>query len=162
MVQLPSAAIFAPLKCTDVAVFASDLCAPVQVVATAGVAAIVRLDGIVKSKLACVSAKPLLFASVMRSVEVPFSSTLSGEKDSLTVGAAGATVKAVGHAVARVPADVGAALEAEFARTVTVSSSVLPAVSVMVSVKVPGAGSMVTFGVSAPLTIRLDGDALQR
>ena len=85
MVQLPSAAIFAPLKCTDVVVFASDFCAPVQVVVTAGVAGIVRLDGIVKSKLACVSAKRLLFASVMTSVEVPFSCTLSGSNDALTV-----------------------------------------------------------------------------
>jgi hypothetical protein len=57
----------------------------------------------------------------MTSVEVTFSATLSGENDSLTVGAAGATVKAAGHAVDRVPADVGAVLEAEFARTVTVS-----------------------------------------
>src|ERR1700722_18819166 len=111
--------------------FVSDFSAPVQEVATAGIAGIVRLDGSVISKLVWVSANGLLFASVTVRVDVTFSSTLSGENDALTVGATGETIKAVGHAVARVPADVGAALRAEFALTVTVSASILPAESVM-------------------------------
>jgi hypothetical protein len=73
----------------------------------------------------------------MVSVEATFSPTLAGEKASVTVGGTGATVIAVGHAVAAVPADDGAAVVAPVGAKSTVAVSVLFAESVTVNVNVP-------------------------
>src|SRR5580698_10412856 len=160
MVQLPSAGMFAWARLTAVVVLVSDAAAPPQVVAAAGVAARVRFVGSVSAKLDCVSAKPLVFESVMVSVDTELFTVVAGENVSLTVGATGVTVMAAGHAVALVPADVGAVPMALPAVSATVSVSMFPAESVTVKVKVPGAGWTVTRAFFAPLTMRLEGDAV--
>jgi D-serine deaminase-like pyridoxal phosphate-dependent protein len=88
-------------------------------------------------------------------METEFSPTLAGEKDSVTVGADGLTLKSAGQAVALVPADVGAVLLAELAvPKVTVSISTFLAESVTVNVRIPPAtGLTVTCGLVAPLTM---------
>src|ERR1022692_4896351 len=149
--------MLAPLSSSDVVVFVSDIPAPVQVVATAGVVAISRLPGSVALKLDWMSVKPFGFDRVMASVATPFSPTLAGEKDSATVGADGFTFNLAGHAVALVPADMGAVLVAEFAVSVTDCTSTLPAESVTVNVSIPAMGFTVTCGVWAPLTMIFAG-----
>src|ERR1700734_470273 len=96
----------------------------------------------------------------MVSVDTELFTVTAGENDALTVGATGATVMAAGHAVALVPADTGAVLAALSAVSVTVSVSMFPAESVRVKVKVPGAGLTMTRAVFAPLTMRLEGEAV--
>src|SRR5580704_1219768 len=160
MVQLPSAGMFAWARLTAVVVLVSDAAAPPQVVAAAGVAARVRFVGSVSAKLDCVSAKPLVFESVMVSVETELFTVVAGENASLTVGAAGLTVMAAGHAVALVPAEDGTVLTAVSAVSVTVSVSMFPAESVTVKVKVPAAGLTVTRALLEPLAMRLDGEAV--
>lgn len=87
---------------------------------------------------AWVSAKPLVLLKVMVSVDATFSLTVDGENAVLTVGAAGATVKGVGHAVTAVPAEDGALIvAAPCALNVTVPRSTWPAESVTVSINVP-------------------------
>src|ERR1700677_4768262 len=132
MVQLPSAGMFALARLTEVVVLESDTAAPPQVVAAAGVVASVRFVGSVSAKLDCVSAKPLAFESVMVSVDTTSLAVVAGANDSLTVGAAGATVMAAGHAVALLPAELGAVLVALSAVSVSVSVSMFPAESVTV------------------------------
>ena len=73
----------------------------------------------------------------MVSVEATFSPTVAGENASVTVGGVGATVSGVGHAVAAVPAEDGAAVVAPVDVNVTVAVSWLFAESVTVSVNVP-------------------------
>jgi hypothetical protein len=96
----------------------------------------------------------------MVSVDTEFFTVVAGENDSLTVGATGVTVMAAGHAVSLAPAEVGAVLVAVSAVSVTVSVSMFPAESVTVKVKVPAAGLTVTRAFFAPLTMRLEGDAV--
>jgi hypothetical protein len=96
----------------------------------------------------------------MVSVDTELFTVVAGENASLTVGATGLTVMAAGHAVSLVPADVGAVLVADSAVSVTVSVSMFPAESVTVKVKVPAAGLTVTRAFFAPLTMRLEGDAV--
>jgi hypothetical protein len=96
----------------------------------------------------------------MVSVDTALVTVVAGANDALTVGATGATVMAAGHAVALVPADVGAVLVALSEVSVTVSVSMFPAESVTLKVKVPAAGFTVTRSVAAPLTIRFDGEAV--
>ncbi len=87
----------------------------------------------------------------MVSTEATFWPTLAGEKVSLTVGAAGVTVRGVGQAVAAVPADDGAftvAVPVELNDTVPVSER--PAESVTVRVKVPGLPFDATFTCAVP------------
>jgi hypothetical protein len=96
----------------------------------------------------------------MVSVDTKLFIVVAGENDSLTVGAAGVTVMTAGHAVALVPAEVGAVLAAVSAVSVTVSVSMFPAESVTAKVKVPVAGLTVTRALFAPLTMRLDGEAV--
>jgi hypothetical protein len=96
----------------------------------------------------------------MVSVDTVLCTVVAGENDSLTSGATGATVMAAGQAVALVPAEDGAAVVAVSAVSVTVSVSMFPAESVTVNVKVPAAGLTVTRALSAPLTMRFDGEAV--
>src|ERR1700733_5423965 len=86
---------------------------------------------------------------MMVSVEGAFSPTLAGEEASVTVGGAGATVIAVGHAVVAVPADDGAAVVAPVAAKSTVAVSVLFAESVTVSVNVPAVPFQATVACAA-------------
>jgi uncharacterized membrane protein len=83
---------------------------------------------------------------VMVSVEAAFALTLVGENASVTVGGTGVNVMGVGHAVADVPAVVGAELLAVPAVIVmvTVSAAPIESVTVNVSVSVPEPGVMVT------------------
>ena len=161
MVQLPSAGMFASASCTDVEVEVSAAAAPVHVVVGVLPSGTARFAGRVRLRADCVSAKPLLFDSVTVRVDGELVTMLAGENYSLTVGAAGCRVSAAGHAVALVPAEVGAVLVAVVAVSVTVSVSAFPAESVTIRVKVPGAGSTVTCALLAPLTMRLDGEADQ-
>lgn len=153
--------MFASASFADVDVELSAAAAPLHVVVGVLPSGTVRFAGRVRPKLDCVSAKPLLFDSVMVSVDGELVTVAAGENDSLTVGAAGCKVSAVGHAVALVPAEAGAVLVAVVAVSVAVSVSTFPAESVTVKVKVPGAGSTVTCALLAPLTMRLDGEAVQ-
>ncbi len=119
IVQLPFAGILAAASVTLLVVLLNDLDAPPQVVAGAGMVAIVRLAGRVCVRPVWVSAKPLLLVSVMVSVAVTLGATLPGEKASVTTGASGVTVSGVGHALALEPAEDGAVVVAEFAVSVT-------------------------------------------
>src|ERR1700676_2101447 len=74
----------------------------------------------------------------MVSVEAAFALTPVGENASVTVGGTGVTVMGVGHAVADVPALVGAVEVAPVVLNVTIACSVLLAESVIVRVNVPG------------------------
>ena len=160
MVQLPSAGMFAAARLTDVVVLVSEAAAPPQLVVAAGAVATLRFAGSVSAKLDCVSANPLVFESVIVRVDATLFAVVAGENDSLTVGAAGLTLIAAGHAVALVPAEIGAVLVALSAVSVTVSVSMLPAESVTIRFKVPAAGLTVTLAPFAPLTMRLDGEAV--
>ena len=153
--------MFAPLNETVVAVLVSVWAAPVQEVDGAGVGASVSPEGRVSSRLDWVRAKPLALARVTVSVDTVFSATVAGEKLSVTVGGSGDIASAVGQAFFALPEVDGAAVVAVLAVRVTVSVSMLPALSVTVSVRVPGDGSMVTLEAVAPLTMMLEGTADQ-
>src|ERR1019366_9097228 len=135
----------APLSLSEAEVLVSDIPVPVQVVA-----GISRLPGSVALMPDWISVKPLGFDKVITRFETAFSPSLAGEKDSVTVGADGLTLRAAGHAVALVPADAGAVLVAEPAvGKLTVSTSTLPAESVTVNVRIPLAtGLTVTCGMA--------------
>jgi hypothetical protein len=127
--------------------------APVQVVVGAGEVWMLRLTGAVSVKPACVRSKPLVLLKVMVSVDATFALTLVGENASVTVGGAGVTVMAVGHAVAAVPVDDGALTVATpLALNDTLPESVWPAESVTVNMRVPTAPvePTVTFAALAP------------
>jgi hypothetical protein len=163
IVQLPLAGMLALLNAVLVVVDVNAIVAPVQVVAASGAAGwpdvlMVRPLGNVVLKFDCVSAKPLVLASVIVSVEVAFGATVAGENDSVIVGAAGSTAKLAGQAVAALPdAEGGAELVAIPFVKLTVSISVLPAESVIVSVKFPVPPVTVTLELFAPLLIRPAG-----
>jgi hypothetical protein len=161
MVQLPSAAMFAPLKETAVELFVSERAAPVHVVDGAGAGASVSPGGSATCRLDWVSAKPLAFAIVTVSVDAEFGATVAGEKFSVTVGGSGVTASGAGQALFGPPELDGAELVAVLAVSVTVSVSLFPALSVTVSMSVPGDGSMVTLAVAAPLTMMPAGTADQ-
>jgi hypothetical protein len=138
--------MLAALKVTVLVVFVKVAALPPHVVAgatdvDAEDVAMLRLEGKVSVKLDCVSANPLALLSVMVSVETTFSPTLAGENASATVGTTGATVKALGHAEALVPAVVGvdAAVIAPLALTARVAVSMAPMESVTVRVRPPDA-----------------------
>jgi hypothetical protein len=153
--------MFASASVTDVDVKVSEAAAPPHVVVAELAAGTVRFAGSVMPKLDCVSAKPLPFDSITVSVDGELVAVFGGENDALTVGGAGCTLMAAGQAVALLPAAAGALLAAVVAVSVTVSVSTFPAESVTFKVKVPGAGSTLTRALFAPLTMRLDGDAVQ-
>ena len=136
--------------------------APVQVVVTGALAAIVRLSGSVTLRLDCVSAKPLLLLRFSISVETVLVAMAAGANAAKTVGGTGATCNPVGQAPALPPAAGAAVLVAVVAVKVTVSTSTWPAESVSVSVKVPPSpGLTVTFALSAPPSMMAAGVALQ-
>jgi hypothetical protein len=149
MEQLPLAGIVAPVMDTALAELVNVPDAPAQVVVGAGDVCIAKLPGTVSVKLDWVKSKALALLNVMVSVEATFSATLAGENASVTAGGVSVTVSGVGHAVAAVPAEVGAKLLALFDVTVMVAVSASPAESVMVnvSVSVPAPGVIVTWGV---------------
>jgi hypothetical protein len=158
MVQLLLAGMLAPLNVTVLAVLVRATVAPLHEVAGAKDVdpedvAMLRFAGSVSVKLDCARANPLALASVMVNVETTFSPTLAGENASVTVGATGVTVKALGHAEALVPAVVGVVVAAiaPLALTVRVAVSMAPAESVTVRVMVPDApvGTTVTWAVLA-------------
>jgi hypothetical protein len=152
--------MLAPFNVTVLAVLVRAIALPLHVVAGAKDVdpedvAMLRLAGSVSVKLDCVRANPLELASVIVSVETTFSPTLAGENASVTVGATGVTVKALGHAEALVPAAVGvvaAAVIAPLALAARVAVSMAPAESVTVRVRVPDApvGTTVTWAALAP------------
>ena len=109
---MPLAGMMAPLKVTELVELVNVPDAPAQVVVGAGRVWIVRCAGNVSVKAAWVSAKALAFLKVMVSVDATFSLTVVGKNEVLTVGATGATVRGVGHAVTAVPAEDGALMVA--------------------------------------------------
>jgi len=143
MVQLPLAGMFAPLKLIVLAALVRATAAPLQLVAGASIVpdiATLRLAGSVSVKLDCVSANRLALVSVIVRVETTFSPTLAGENASVTVGATGVTVSAVGQAPALVPAEVGVPVGRVIeppVLTVRTAVSTAPTESVIVRVSVP-------------------------
>jgi hypothetical protein len=138
MVQLPLAGMLAPAMVTVLAELVKVPDAPLQVVVGAGEVCTLRLAGMVSVKPDWVKAKPFVLLKVMVSVEAAFALTLVGEKSSVTVGGTGVNVMGVGHAVADVPALVGAIEVAPVELNVTIACSVLLAESVTVRVNIPG------------------------
>ena len=162
--QLPDAGMLASLSETDPAVNEVVMSAPVQVVLPGCVAEIVSPLGNGAVKFACVRSNAFGLVSVIVSVETVFSVTLAGENAASTVGTTGTTASAVGQAVALVPpADASAVLlVAALALSRTVSTSMLPALSVIVRVSVPPLpGLIMTSGPLLAPEIRLVGDAVQ-
>ena len=115
------AGISAPARVTALMELVNVPDAPVQVVVGAGALWMTRLAGAVSVKPDWVKSNPFVLLKVMVSVEATFSPTLAGENASVTVGAAGVTVRGVGHAAAAVPAVVGAAEVAPVDVNVTVA-----------------------------------------
>jgi hypothetical protein len=106
-----------------------------------------------------VSAKALVFVSVIVSVEAIVSPTLEGENACDRVGGEGVTESEVGQGDE--PALVGALVEALDAVSVTTAVSVAPSESVTVRVNVPVPGSTVTLAAEPPETIDTPPEALQ-
>jgi hypothetical protein len=106
-----------------------------HVVVGAGDDSMLRAAGTDSVNPDCVKSKPLALLKLMVRVDATFSPTLAGENASVTVGAVTVKSSGVGHAVAAVPADDGAALlVAPLAAMLTVAVSVFIAESVTVKV----------------------------
>lgn len=125
------------LKVMVLAELVRPSCAPPQVVLRAGAPVAVRPAGNVSINAVCVNANGLVFDKVVVRLADAFTATLVGAKTCATAGAAGATLRGTGHAVATLPAFDGAVLVCAEAVKLTVAVSEFPAESVTLTLSEP-------------------------